>query len=189
MTLADKLKEKFESIKKIMLQVDEPTPAVAPEPAKVETKMEEYVLADDSVLSIDKLEVGGNVLMGEVAAADGTYNLPNGDVITVVGGMISEIKKAEPVAPVVEDTEMQKQMVAMSSHIKTLESKQAEMGLLATKFEAQEKKIEALNTANKELLATIELMANESKVAPIEKGKSFDEMTPFEKWKAQNNVN
>jgi len=188
MTLADKLKEKFESIKKIMLQVDEPTPAVAPEPAKVETKMEEYVLADDSVLSIDKLEVGGNVLMGEVAAADGTYNLPNGDVITVVGGMISEIKKAEPVAPVVEDTEMQKQVVAMSSHIKTLEAKQTSFEVLATKFEAQEKKIESLNAANKELLVAIELMANESKVAPIEKAKSFDEMSPVERFRASKNI-
>jgi hypothetical protein len=180
MTLADKLKEKFESIKKIMLQVDEPAATPTPEPAKVETKMEEYVLADNSVLSIDKLEVGGNVLMGEVAAADGTYNLPNGDVITVAGGMISEIKKAEPVAPVVEETEMQKQVVAMSSHIKALETKQAAIDVLATKFEAQEKKIEALNAANKELLVTIELMANESKVTPIEKAKSFDEMTNFE---------
>jgi hypothetical protein len=183
MNIAEKLAEKFNAIKKIMLAVEEPTPpAPVPPIEPVKMAMEDYTLADGTVLSIDKLEVGGNALIGELAAPDASYTLPTGDEITVVGGLITEFKPKEQPAPAVE-SEMAKQVVAMSSHIKTLETKQTSFEVLATKFEAQEKKIEALNKANKELLAAIELMANESKVAPLEKPKSFNEMTNFERLK------
>jgi hypothetical protein len=132
-------------------------------------------------MSIDKLEVGGNALVGELAAPDASYTLPTGDEITVVGGLITEVKSKEPAEPM--ESEMAKQVVAMSSHIKTLETKANKIEALEVKFASQTTQIANLVSVNKELLAAIELMANESKVAPLEKPKSFNEMTNFERLK------
>jgi hypothetical protein len=190
MNIAEKLQKKFEDLKKIMLAVDEPTPApVAPTPPvePVKMAMQDFTMADGSVLSVDKLEVGGNALVGELAAPDGSYELPTGEMIKVVGGLITEFTPvvAEPAV----ESEMAKQMVAMQSHVKKIEAKLSQQENISAKLSAHEAKIEKLTTVNKELFALVELMANESKVAPIEKAKSFDEMTSLEKFKAARAAN
>lgn len=189
MNIADKFKEKFDKIKAIMLSVETPPVPPTPPVETVKMAMTDYTLADGTVISIDKLEVGGNVMAGEVAATDGSYTLPTGDEIKVVGGMISEItpKAAEAVEPA--ETEMKKDLVAMQSHIKTIEAKLSKQETFEAKFSAQDAKIEKLTTINKDLVALVELMATESKVAPIEKAKSFEDLTPFEQWKAKNESN
>ena len=69
-------------------------PIVAPvqpvEPATVE--FSDYNLKDGTVVSIDKLEIGGAVMAAGVPALDGDYIMADDSTITVVGGMITEIK-------------------------------------------------------------------------------------------------
>ncbi len=67
----------------------------------------EYTLQDGTKCTIDKMEVGGAVMIAGVAAVDGVYTLEDGTAITVVAGLISEITAAavEPTEPT-EPTEM-----------------------------------------------------------------------------------
>ncbi len=189
MNIQDKIKEKFEAVKKILLAVE--TPAAPPvEPAKVEPvamASTDYTLADGTILSIDNLAVGGAVMNGETVAADGSYTLPSGDEITVVGGLITVLTPAaqETVEPV--ETEMEKKVVAMQSHIQTLEVNLAKVESIEARFAAQSQQIESLKQVNKELFAAVELMSNQSVQLPLEKTKSFDDMTPLEKFRAARN--
>jgi len=61
----------------------------------------EYTLQDGTKCTIDKMEVGGAVMIAGVAAVDGVYTLEDGTAITVVAGLISEITAAavEPTEP------------------------------------------------------------------------------------------
>jgi predicted nuclease with TOPRIM domain len=103
--------------------------------------------------------------------------------------MITAITPAagEAVEPV--ETEMKKEVVAMQSHIKTLEVKLSKFETIEARFASQSQQIESLKEVNKELFAAVELMSNQSVQTPLEKEKSYKDLTAFEKWKAQNNVN
>lgn len=190
MDIKDTIKAKFEAVKKILLAVDTP-PVPTPEPTPVVEPVKlastEYTLADGTILNIDNVAVGGAVLNGEMPAADGSYTLPTGDEITVVGGLITVATPAaaEAVEPV--ETEMKKDVVAMQSHIKTLEVKLAKMDNVEARFAAQTKQIESLTSANKLLFEAVELMSNESKSQPLEKEKSFENLSPLEKFRAAKN--
>ena len=76
----------------------QPAPVQPVEPATVE--FSDYNLKDGTVVSIDKLEIGGAVMAAGVPALDGDYIMANDSTITVVGGMITEIKEIEVVQPV-----------------------------------------------------------------------------------------
>lgn len=186
MNIQEQIKAKFEQVKKILLAVETPQPEKV-EPVKM--AMTDYTLADGTVLSIDNLAVGGAVMNGETVAADGSYTLPSGDEITVVGGMITEMTPAAKEAVEAPEVEMKKEVVAMQSHIKTLEVKLSKFESIEARFASQSQQIESLKEVNKELFAAVELMSNQSVQTPLEKEKSYKDLTAFEKWKAQNNVN
>lgn len=93
--------EKIEKLKQLFTgavppgPVPSPAPAPAPAPAPVEFK--DYTAADGvTILSIDKLEVGGAVKIADAPAPDGEYKLQDGTSLKVAAGMISEIEAAEP---------------------------------------------------------------------------------------------
>jgi len=190
-TIVEQLKDIFTTVKVKLAAIDAPpTPLVEPEkvePAKLAAT--DYTLADGTILSIDNLAVGGAVMNGETVAADGSYTLPSGDEITVVGGMITVLTPAAKEAVEAPETEMKKDMVAMQSHIKTLEVKLSKVESIEARFTAQSQQIESLKEVNKELFAAVELMSNQSIQTPLEKEKSFEDLTAFEKWKVQQNKN
>jgi len=95
-------KETIAEIKRMLgFSVEEPAPA----PAPVGTV---YKLADGTEVTIDKLEIGGKVLIGDQAAPDGVHNLEDGTAVTVAEGVITEVKKAaEDPAPTPLETKEQ----------------------------------------------------------------------------------
>jgi hypothetical protein len=78
-------------------------PVAAPVVAPVEAapvQFSDYNLKDGTVVSIDKLEIGGAVMAAGVPVTDGEYIMADDSTITVVGGIITEIKPMEVVEPV-----------------------------------------------------------------------------------------
>ena len=59
-----------------------------------ETETIEVTLKDGSKASVDKLEVGGTLTVGDAPAADGEYELEDGRTIIIAAGNIAEIKEA-----------------------------------------------------------------------------------------------
>ena len=104
-------KEAIEKIK-VMLFGEQVQPVPEPQPDKVQ--MAEVKTADGKILQVDKMEVGGNVVMNDGPAPDGEYELENGTVVSVAGGLINEIsaKAEETQEPAVAEDMAKK--VAMS---------------------------------------------------------------------------
>ena len=100
------LKEKFAAIKKLVFGE---TPA-----ATTATAGTEYKLQDGTAVTIDKLEVGGKVMCGDAACADGAYTLEDGTKFTVASGLITEITPASaaPAEPLPEDMSTPQKMQA-----------------------------------------------------------------------------
>jgi uncharacterized coiled-coil protein SlyX len=158
-----------------------------PAPAEPQ-KFMEYKLKSGAVVSIDKLEVGGSVTLNGEPAPDGEHEFEDGSKIVVAGGLITEVKKAEG-APVVEvEVEAMKKLPGMFSEM--------EQGFAAAKTDiAQLKQIiaEQKNTIDKQsetlkqMFSLMETIANTSVQQPVEKVKSFEEMSALEKFRAQKN--
>lgn len=160
------IKEKFEAIKKVVFDAMQPeAPAPAPQPEEAKLEMTSYKLADGTEVMIDKLEVGGVVKVGETVAPDATHTLEDGTMLTTVAGVITEVKtkEAEPVAEPVPSEEMA--------------AFKAELDEVKVKLAAQ-------TEATSKLIELIEFMINEPKVQPAQKAKSFEEMTPLERFRA-----
>jgi len=170
----DKIKGAFEVLA-AKFNAAEPTPTPTPEPipAKMAT---EYKTADgQTVLNISALEVGGDVMVGETAAPDGTHTLEDGTVIVTVGGKIAEVKGVEPVIEEMpeEMKKMQDTITKMSSQIATLE----------TALNTQKQNFSASIANNKDLMELVVELSEKSIVAPVEKVKSFEQMTKLEQLK------
>ena len=74
-----------------------PTPAPAPAPAAPQTLSVDVVLKDGTAASVDKLEVGGVMLVGDAPCAAGEYELADGTKVTVgEGGVIAGIEPGTP---------------------------------------------------------------------------------------------
>jgi len=111
------IKEMVSGFKKKFFATDVPVPAptgptapTAPAPAQLST---DYTLKDGTIISCDKLEVGGTAMIGAAPAAAGDYELADGTKLTIgEGGLITAIT---PVATT--DTPAQ-QMQKMQADIK-----------------------------------------------------------------------
>lgn len=170
--MSNKLTELIANIK---TQVQAFTSAVTPAPAAPApvTKMAatDYTLADGTVLSISALEVGGTVMIGDVAAPDGEYTLPDGNIVQVANGTIAELSSPKEDLIPEEMKCLPSKMAAMEAKIAFLEAK------LSASFESQAK-------ANETIIQALEFVSNESKEKPIDTpSKSFEEMTPLERYR------
>ena len=171
-------KEAIEKISKMIFGdvPSDPKPVPAVEPAK----FADYKTKDGVVLSIDKVEVGGSVVLNGQPAADGEYILEDATKISVSGGVISEVEKGEEVPPVPG--------VEMPEEMKQLPSKFSEMqsGFDAQKSEIDELKkvVEHQKETIKEMFALVEKLAEAPIEKPTEKVKTFDEMSPLEQFRA-----
>jgi competence protein ComGC len=157
----------------------EMAPNLAPK-SGVESKFEDYKLKSGAVVSIDKLDVGGSVTLDGAPAPDGMHELENGKVIMVSGGLITEVKEANGAAPVVEvEVEAMKKLPGMFSAI--------ENGVndLKKVVEDQARTIAVQQESLKQMFSLVEKIANNSIEAPKEQSKTFEEMTPLEKFRAQ----
>lgn len=95
-----------------------------------ETTFKEVKTKDGKILSIEgemKAGVKANMVDAGGTAApapDGSYELEDGSVLTVTGGLVTDVKA--PVAPATPDPTMMAQMAASETKIKELETKLAE---------------------------------------------------------------
>lgn len=167
-------KEGIEQIKRLVFGEQVPAEA-APVAAPEKEKMQDVKTADGKVLVVDKLEVGGNVLIDGIAAPDGDYPLEDGSVLTVAGGSIAEIatKEAEATEP-----EALTQFKAEFAQFK------AEFGAQKQAFAAVQNELAQSKEAFARLLNVVETMSNASVQAPTVAPKAFAEMTPIEKFRA-----
>lgn len=131
--------DKLQQIKKVLFN-EQPAPAPAPVPAP--QQFGEYTLADGTVVTIDKLEVGGVVMLGDAPAPVGEHLLADGTKIEVgEGGVISEVEAPEApeeVAPVVPAEDMG-----------------AKFASLETSFAAMRGEFDAIKSENANLKAAL----------------------------------
>lgn len=162
-------------------------PNVAPV-SGVESKFEDYKLKSGAVVSIDKLEVGGSVVLNGEPAPDGEHELEDGTKIVVAGGLITEVKKAE-VAPVVEvEIESMKKLPGMFSEMEQgFAAAKTDIDVLKKTIAEQSTTIEKQAETLKQMFSLVETIANSSIEQPTEKVKSFEEMSALEKFRAQKN--
>lgn len=164
-------KDAIEKIKS-MLFGDQEKQMALPVPAEAQ-KFQDYKLKNGAVVSIDALEVGGSVTLEGNPAPDGEHELESGKKIETKGGLIVSVKDLVD-APNVEVEAMKK-----------LPGMFAEMDNLKQMVESQAKTIANQQESLKQMFSLVETIANNSIEAPKEAVKSFEEMTPLEKFRAQ----
>ena len=108
------------------------TPIVAEE---MPTEMpKEMKTKDGLILQVEELEIGYPVKQvteaGIVDVADGDYEIETGEVVTVVGGLISDIKMPEVVAPEAAP------MVEPNAEMTSLKQKVTELSEMVAKLSA-----------------------------------------------------
>jgi hypothetical protein len=157
-----------------MLFGDQEKQVAVPEPAEPQ-KFEDYKLKSGAVVSIDKLDVGGSVTLEGNPAPDGEHELENGKKIETKGGLIVSVKDMVEAPKVEVEVEAMKKLPGMF----------AEMDNLKQMIETQAKTIENQQESLKQMFSLVETIANNSIQAPKEAVKSFEEMTPLEKFRAQ----
>lgn len=171
-------KEAIEKIKAVLfgeadpntLPAKEPVPNAEPvvEPVKMAT---DYKTKDGIVLSISELVVGGTVLVGADPAADGEYQLEDGTIVQTSGGAIVELSSPQ------EDL--------LPEEMKVLPQ---QMAAISTENLSIKKEIAAMKEVHKQMFSLLETIANNSISKPTEAPKkSFDEMSPLEKFRATRN--
>lgn len=169
-------KEAVEKIKNMLFGEVVP-PVVLPESVGAGQVFADYKLKDGTIVSIDKVEIGGQVQLNGEPAPDGYHLLEDGTKIEVSKGLIVSVEKEEAVVPEVPE-EMKKlplQMSAVNQDIVDLKKT----------IDAQAKLIATQSESLKQMFALVETIANNSIEQPKEKVKSFDEMTALEKFRAQ----
>jgi hypothetical protein len=171
-------KEAIEKIKNMLFgEMPEQAPAPVPTPEGSGQVFADYKLKDGTVVSIDKLEIGGSVNLNGEPAPDGYHLLEDGTKIEVSKGLIVGVEKEEVVAEVPE--ELKKLPVMMSAVNQDIVD-------LKKTIAAQAKLISKQSESLKQMFSLVETIANNSIQASTEKVKSFDEMSNLEKFKAQN---
>lgn len=175
-------KEGIEAIKRIVFSVQQPAapaadPAPAPTPAQ---KFEDVKTVDGKVISLDKLEVGANALIDGVAAPDGEYQLENGGKLSVVGGLVTELELEPAAAPA--------PAAAAAPAAMTIEQLAAEVAelkkQLGTNCAAQTQAFATQDQANKLIVEWMEKFADQPIEQPKRKPKSFDDLSPLERFRA-----
>lgn len=165
-------KDIITGIKKLLFGEEMPTTPVEPAPvAPAEEKMEkEYTLEDGvTIVSIDKLEVGGMVTLSGAPAPDAVHTLQDGTKVTTLAGIITEVKPVEVLTeePKAAEEVAYKVPAEMAARIEKLEA------ALAKQSEAFSK-----------LFPLIEKMAEVEVEVPAETQKSWEEMTSLERFRA-----
>jgi hypothetical protein len=165
-----------EAIEKIKNMLFGEMPVVLPESVGSGQVFADYKLKDGTVVSIDKVEIGGQVQLNGEPAPDGYHLLEDGTKIEVLSGLIVGVEKEAVVAEVPE--ELKKLPVMMSAVNQDIVD-------LKKTIDAQAKLIATQSESLKQMFALVETIANNSIEQPKEAVKSFDEMSALEKFRAQ----
>lgn len=125
-----KLKEMLVKFQDVVVTEPMPSTEVAP----TENPMKEMKTKDGLILSVEEFEIGYPVKQvteaGIVDVADGDYEIETGEMVTVVGGLISDIKMPEVVAPEAAP------MVEPNAEMTSLKQKVTELSEMVAKLSA-----------------------------------------------------
>ena len=170
-------KEKLEQIRQLLFgavppAAAAPAPAPAPAPAApAEEEFKDYPTADPAVvLSIDKLEVGGKVMIAGAPAADGEYQLADGTSLQVAAGAIVEISSAQEDAIPEEMKSLPGKMSAIEEKFAAFET---EHNNLKAEFSTAKETISKQYEAIKGLFEVIEKLTATPTADPAAKPASF----------------
>jgi hypothetical protein len=161
----------IETLKQIKAIVFNEAPAPVAEPVQ----FSDYQLADGTIVSIDKLEVGGMVKIADAPAPAGSLTLADGTVIEVSeGGLIAAVTAPAAEEPASED--MSSKFAAIEAKFSAYESQFAQIteahNNLKTAFEKQ-------NEAMQGLVSLVETLvkepSTEPSVAPTSGFRAFTE--------------
>ena len=165
-----------EAIEKIKVMLAdnavEQTEEIAPEPA-TQLVFETYDLKDGSKIDLSALEIGADAMLvdesgNSVSAPDGEYELADGTMITVVGGMVEGIETPQAEEPTSEEAplEADSQFDEMNATITYL---QAENEALKSKLGELESKF---NQGFSEMLSVLEGFSKTPVADPIQNPKN-----------------
>jgi hypothetical protein len=148
------------------------TEEIAPEPA-TQLVFETYDLKDGSKIDLSALEIGADAMLvdesgNSVSAPDGEYELADGTMITVVGGMVEGIETPQAELPTSEEDplEADSQFDEMNATITYL---QAENEALKNKLGELESKF---NQGFSEMLSVLEGFSKTPVADPIQNPKN-----------------
>ena len=148
------------------------TEEIAPEPT-TQLVFETYDLKDGSKIDLSALEIGADAMLvddsgNSVSAPDGEYELADGTMITVVGGMVEGIETPQAEEPTSEEAPMEadSQFDEMNSTISYL---QAENEALKNKLGELESKF---NQGFSEMLSVLEGFSKTPVADPIQNPKN-----------------
>lgn len=165
-----------EAIEKIKVMLSDnavaQTEEIAPEPA-TQLVFETYDLKDGSKIDLSALEIGADAMLvdesgNSVSAPDGEYELADGTMITVVGGMVEGIETPQAELPTSEEAplEADSQFDEMNATITYL---QAENEALKNKLGELESKF---NQGFSEMLSVLEGFSKTPVADPIQNPKN-----------------
>jgi len=147
-------------------------------------------LVDGTIIRYESLEVGLPLMVidetgNELPAPDGEHELEDGTMITVEGGIITEVATKEEEAPEVEEAPIEQPMAAVETVSKEdFETLKTEVDNLKTRFEEFTKTNETLtadNVALKEIVKeTFSIVEKLAKV-PSDNPVSVRSNNPFKK--------
>lgn len=161
--------EGLNKIKALFEAMPAPVEPIAP----VKAAATEYTLADGTVVTIDKVEVGGLVTVGGVPAADAEHELADGTCVVTVGGVITEVK--EKIKEAAKPTE---QLPAIMAKVEEFKKSQVE------NFNGVVAQLAAQKEIITQLFALVQELGKEPAAAPTEPKKSWELMTALEKRRA-----
>lgn len=160
--------EGLNKIKALFEAMPAPVEPIAP----VKAAATDYILADGTVVTIDKVEVGGVVTVGGVPAADAEHELADGTCVVTVGGVITEVKEK------LEEAKPTDQLPAMMAKVEEFKKAQVE------NFNGVVAQLAAQKEIITQLFALVQELGKEPAAAPTEIKKSWEQMTALEKRRA-----
>lgn len=174
-------------VKALALKFSSETVVEAPVAPTAEVKLEDVMLKDGNVLQVEKMEVGAMANMvtpdGLMPAADGEYVAEDGTVITVMGGLIAEIKVAE----IVEEVEVEEAPIVAGINSQ-LEAVTKRLSEIEAKFSDQTIELNETKKGLGVALSSVEKLTKQPVAISLEKqkpsSKRIEEMTELEKFRA-----
>lgn len=142
----DKLKEALTKLKDEALKL-----------LKKTKQAEQFDLGEGKTLTLDPgVEVGATAMINEAPAPDGEYQMPDGMVIVVAAGVVSEVRPAMPMDMTAQVAEI----------VKRLDKIEAEHKSIPAQFKEDTEKT---NKVLSDLLTLMEQVVNSTVEKPVER--------------------
>jgi len=157
---------------------------------KVKTKEGVEMVVEGDLVNGSKVSMINPADGSKIDAADGEYELEDGTVLTVTGGLIVNIAKKEE-TPAATNPDASQMAAKMESHSKEISTKLSDIEKnFNTKLEAKDKEIKDLKEQVKFTLEAIEKFINVPIITEdVEPAKKWEDMTPLERRRFEKNNN